>query len=894
MAKLVVRSGSTSGSEFKLNADRLIMGRRSANPIPIADVKASREHAVIFRKDGGVYFIQDLSRNGTLLNGQPVNKSEEGNKLRYGDRIKIGDTVMEIVDEKNEPIKIEIPGYKIMEGVGSGGMGTVYKARQLSMDRIVAIKVLNERYSANSEFVERFIREARAAGKLNHPNVIHVHDISRANGRHYFSMEFIDGSSLKDTMREKKKFDINQGLDVVLQTAKALEFAHENHIIHRDIKPDNIMLTKEGIVKIADLGIAKTFEEQPAQPGQDRRVLGTPHYMAPEQALGKTIDHRVDIYSLGATFYHMVTGTTPFAGNTAQAILKAHIQESLPAIQDLNPSVPDPVCFMIERMMAKLPEKRYPSMSALIADIERVQRGAIAGIDRVQEGESSIMLVAKKGPGKGAEKADKAPKAEKPKLKSGRSDDDKDDGDKEVDDDEQATGAQSPVAKIGYAVAMVVVFAAVVAGVVYGARYLEAQQNKTNNAGIPKAGESGKDPVAQRSNPEAKKLLAAAAAAQNNDPSLYEGNLRQIMNKYPTSVEAEEAKRKLDEYANASKENDKKNAEQALADAKKFESENGEKTAECLDKFNKAILASKNFPAVLEEARVRHDALTKKQDAETAKSTDAAYTAALSTADSAKVKGDYDGARTALKDVIAKYGNAPQKTSAEAELAKVDADAKARFKESKDAAAGLDIAPALAEWAKYTAEVKDAEAAKDADAAKQELETKAQQVMTEDITKGSEKARKYDYASALQIVHALQKKLKDTKWSDILVKKAESLKLQKDLHDRVTNLMNDKLKNGSVPIDFPIETKFGEVKWAISSAHNDMLNIDAVSTKSAPGFTRKLADFTTKEQYQIYVMFLPKPLPQADHKALSAFCAERELTTESDMHSQKASESPVQ
>src|SRR6185436_17996512 len=190
-----------------------------------------------------------------------------------------------------------------------------------------------------------------------------VHDISRANGRHYFSMEFIDGPSVKETLKLEKKLDVNRALDIALQAAKALEFAHENRIVHRDIKPDNIMITREGIVKIADLGIAKTFEEAAPSAKEHRRIMGTP------------IDHRVDIYSLGATFYHTVTGSTPFTGSTAHEVLKAHIQESLPPIQDLNPSIPDPVCFVIERMMAKLPEKRYANMSKVIEDIERVQTG---------------------------------------------------------------------------------------------------------------------------------------------------------------------------------------------------------------------------------------------------------------------------------------------------------------------------------------------------------------------------------------------------------------------------------------------------------------------------------------------------------------------------------------
>ena len=370
--------------------------------------------------------------------------------------IRIGDTRFELVDEKSEPIDIDIPGYTVIERVGSGGMGTVFKARQLSMDRIVALKILNERYSNNAEFVDRFIREARAAGKLNHPNVIHVHDISRANGRHYFSMEFIDGPSVRELLKKEKRLEVNKALDIVLQAAKALEFAHENRIVHRDIKPDNIMLTREGIVKIADLGIAKTFEEGPTTGKDNRHVLGTPHYMAPEQALGKAIDHRADIYSLGATFYHMVTGHTPFSGTSPQEILKAHVQASLPPIQELNKDVPDPVCFIIERMMAKLPEKRYATMTRLIEDVGRVQSGRVKGIERIDAEETSVQrAITGARPG-----APKSPTVKAPRARA------------RLSRDEMATGVYGAVGRIMQAAFWVAMLIAAIVGVIYLPKYI--------------------------------------------------------------------------------------------------------------------------------------------------------------------------------------------------------------------------------------------------------------------------------------------------------------------------------------------------------------------------------------------------------------------------------------
>ena len=391
MPKIIFRQGQNAGTEIVLDGEKFTLGRRKACEIPVGDVKASRNHAQVFRQ-GNRFYVRDLaSRNGTFLNGERLAGDSE---LSFGDKISIGDTVMEFLEESaGKPIDFEIPGYQIMERVGEGGMGVVYKARQISMDRVVALKVLSEKYSANGEFIDQFIREARAAGKLNHPNVIHVHDVSKAGGRYFFSMEFIDGPSVKKLLKQSGRLPVGKCLEIIIQAAKALEFAHENGIIHRDVKPDNIMLTGEGIVKIADLGIAKSFEENDSvQVSGKRRVLGTPHYMAPEQAMGKALDRRADIYSLGATFYHMLTGKTPFKGTTVTELLKAHVHESLEPVQHLNPDVPDAACFVVERMMAKLPEKRYENMTRLLEDLARVQRDAgTAVIERLAPEDSTIM-----------------------------------------------------------------------------------------------------------------------------------------------------------------------------------------------------------------------------------------------------------------------------------------------------------------------------------------------------------------------------------------------------------------------------------------------------------------------------------------------------------------------
>ncbi len=391
MAKLVIREGARAGSEyvFPPRATNILLGRSAASDLQVLDPQSSRRHAEI-TIDGARFTLRDLgSSNGTMLNGRRI---EGAGEITYGDRIQIGAWEIELVDDSAEdagPLP-EIPGHRLLEKIGVGGMGTVYKAQQLSMDRIVAVKILSTKFSRDGSFIGRFVREARAAGRLGHPNVIHVNDVGEAGGVHYFSMEYVDGITVKQMLKEHGRLGVDQALDIILQTGRALKYAHDNGIIHRDVKPDNIMINKEGIVKIADLGIAKTFDDSSSDDGQ-KRVFGTPHYMAPEQALGKEIDARADIYSLGATFYHILTGSTPFSGKTVVEVLKAHIEGNLPAVHEKAPDCPEAVVFIVERMMARQRDKRYPSTGDLIGDIERVQHDREAEIERLPAGESSVI-----------------------------------------------------------------------------------------------------------------------------------------------------------------------------------------------------------------------------------------------------------------------------------------------------------------------------------------------------------------------------------------------------------------------------------------------------------------------------------------------------------------------
>jgi eukaryotic-like serine/threonine-protein kinase len=264
----------------------------------------------------------------------------------------------------------QIPGYQILEKLGEGATGTVFKARQLSMDRLVAIKRLHPKLAANKDFLERFLREAHLAAKFSSNNVIQAIDVGQAGGIHYFVMEYVEGVTIKDELSTGKIYEEKEAVEIVLQIAQALQHAHRRNLIHRDIKPANIVLTKDGIAKLADLGMARVTGDQAAAP-QEKGAQGTPYYMAPEQIRNrKDIDSRVDIYALGATLFHMVTGRPPFPYPTTREVLRAHLEEELTPPDHLNTKLSSGLGEVVEFMMAKSRRKRYASPDELIVDLE--------------------------------------------------------------------------------------------------------------------------------------------------------------------------------------------------------------------------------------------------------------------------------------------------------------------------------------------------------------------------------------------------------------------------------------------------------------------------------------------------------------------------------------------
>src|SRR4051794_36080579 len=253
------------------------------------------------------------------------------------------------------------PRYAITRLLGRGGMGVVYRAEHTVMDRTVAVKVVNRALVDRPDAVERFDREIKAAARLDHPNIVKALDAERAGELQLLVMEYVEGKSLADVVAKKGPLPIPHACHYVRQAALGLQHAHEHGMVHRDIKPHNLMLTPKGVVKVLDFGLAKLRAARAADKHAtgDNVVLGTPEYMAPEQALNtKDADVRADVYALGCTLFHLLTGRPPFSGDTPLAVVVAQMQEAPPAVESLRPEVPAGLADLVRRMLAKDPARR--------------------------------------------------------------------------------------------------------------------------------------------------------------------------------------------------------------------------------------------------------------------------------------------------------------------------------------------------------------------------------------------------------------------------------------------------------------------------------------------------------------------------------------------------------
>ncbi|MEO8196229.1 MAG: serine/threonine-protein kinase [Thermoanaerobaculia bacterium] len=266
--------------------------------------------------------------------------------------------------------------YQILDLLGVGGMGNVYRAREKMLDRVVALKTLSPELGNEPSFVERFLKEARAVARLNHPNIVQVFAFGAVQEVYYLAMELLDGSSLGHYLKANGRWSEYEAITIVRYICRALAVAHAQGLVHRDIKPDNVILTHAGEVKLVDLGIAKQMGEEHSLT-QTGTAIGTPNYIAPEQILGqRDIDGRADIYSLGATLYHLVTGRVPFQGSSGPHVMSMHLVEPFPDPRNFEPSISEGFCLVLRKMMARDRDERYTDVTSLDADLYRLQTGA--------------------------------------------------------------------------------------------------------------------------------------------------------------------------------------------------------------------------------------------------------------------------------------------------------------------------------------------------------------------------------------------------------------------------------------------------------------------------------------------------------------------------------------
>ena len=395
--------GQGAGTTWRLTAPGVyLLGRVPQSSIQVLDMRVSKEHAEIhLAEDGRSAALRDLgSTHGCQVNGQPVKGQRT---IKAGDEVRMGLSILRVLSDGEAdqdlkpvagrkglqtqggtPIKEsthrtlpadalvgkELGGYRLEKKIGAGGMGGVYLAEQLSLHRKVALKVLNERFAADRDFVDQFVNEARAAGALNHPNVVQVYDVGSAEGHHYFSMEVMPGGSIEDKIAAGGA-PWATALNWFLDAANALIFARKKEILHRDVKPDNLMLAEDGSAKLCDLGLAKKSEHGDLM---DQGIIGTPHFISPEAIRRKpNIDHRTDLYSLGCTFYRILTGKNPYPGKSVKEILLGHLNKPVPRVRDRNEEIPRDLDEIVAKLMQKAPDDRYDSPTELLAALDKVR-----------------------------------------------------------------------------------------------------------------------------------------------------------------------------------------------------------------------------------------------------------------------------------------------------------------------------------------------------------------------------------------------------------------------------------------------------------------------------------------------------------------------------------------
>lgn len=376
MPRLVVEKGTDKGKTVNLPPSGAVtIGREQTCTICLNDTMVSRHHIKIEHKPDG-YHLTDLdSMNGTFVNGAAVKHA----RLKPGDAIKVGLTVISFAQDEAPPDPLVgqtlLGRYQILERLGRGGMGTCYKAKQLDLDRIVALKVISPHMAKQQSFVDLFIHEAKFAAKLNHPNVVSVYEVANDGDKYFFAMEYVPNGTLLDMVQSKpdRRLPPLEAVDITLQMARALEYAHGKNILHCDIKPENMLISENGAVKLADLGLAQSLGEK-ISVGDKDHVLGTPHYIAPEIVRKQAFDQRSDLYSLGVTMYFMLTGTVPYTANSLKELIGDKLNKEAPTIDRVVPHSPKPIALIVAKLLRRSPDERYKNASEVIKDLEEVRR----------------------------------------------------------------------------------------------------------------------------------------------------------------------------------------------------------------------------------------------------------------------------------------------------------------------------------------------------------------------------------------------------------------------------------------------------------------------------------------------------------------------------------------
>jgi len=305
-------------------------------------------------------------------------------RLKRGERVTLLDVLTETGCLSPQQVKVatatvderghrRLGDFEVIKKLGEGGMGAVYKARQISTNRIVALKVLPRYLAREPTVLKRFYREAQICATLQHPNIVQGLAVGDVEGRYYFAMEFVDGRSLREVIEQDGPMSVRDAMPIFISITTGLAYAHAHDLVHRDIKPENVILTREGVPKLADLGLAKDTRFNRSAITQSGITLGTAYYMPPEQARSaKHVDRRSDIYALGATFYHVLTGRVPYQGDSAFEVLSKHESAMLTPPRRINPDVPEALSAIIERMMQKKPADRFQSADDVLAALRAV------------------------------------------------------------------------------------------------------------------------------------------------------------------------------------------------------------------------------------------------------------------------------------------------------------------------------------------------------------------------------------------------------------------------------------------------------------------------------------------------------------------------------------------